>query len=176
MTASEVRGIEPEESFREIQAALQAIRKDKYALQTGLRDLDFDIDPGLLEQLGLRLPFPSIRQAEQALAARAIQPSLLIEYDQTEHAVLAFDPRPVGFSGFMDCVTHSLALTSHGLFEIGRYPGVSLSGPGKTWQWFLHRRLATPEEVHAILEQHAWSGDELLCRAYTALTGLSDNS
>jgi hypothetical protein len=71
-----------------------------------------------------------------------------IEDDNTEYVVMVFDYRPVGYNGFMDCVTHSLALTDHGLFEVRRYSVVSLSAPGHYWQWFLHRRLATTEDVH----------------------------
>ncbi len=160
--------------IQEIEEFVQRSRENKYAYQVGLKDVDFDIDQDRLEVLGLSLPFRSIDQAEDALAQAVIQPAKFIEHDATIHQILAFDHRPVGYSGFMDCVTHSLALTDKGLFEVGRYPGVSLSEPGKQWQWFIHRRLATPEELHAWQETHEISAEQLLERVYTALTGLGD--
>jgi hypothetical protein len=71
------------------------------------------------------LPFHSISQAEEALCNYVILPAKFFEDDTTEHVVLVFDYRPIGYSGFMDCVTHSLALTDHGLFEVGTYSAVS---------------------------------------------------
>ena len=62
----------------------------------------------------------------KTLAGWAIQPMIFIEYDNTRHQVLTFDPRPMGYSGFMDCVTHSLALRDLGLFEVGHYPAMKL--------------------------------------------------
>ena len=127
---------------------VQRQRENKYAFQTGLRDPDFHFNHAKLKALGLTLPFVSTCQAEQALRGGAITPTTFIEDDSTQHQVLSFDHRPVGYSGFMDCVTHSLALTDHGLFEVGRYAAVRLNSHQKSWQWFLHRRLATSEEVH----------------------------
>ena len=70
----------------------------------------------------------------------------------------------------MDCVTHSLALTDKGLFEVSRYPAVSLSGQNRYWQWFLHRQLAISEDVATWQEEKNIAADELLERVYTALT------
>jgi len=148
----EWKPITPEELHKDIDSIVLKQRENKYAFQIGLRDLDFDINHDLLRANGLTLPFSNIDLAEQALAARAIQPLKLIEEDGTEHQVLAFDYKPVGFSGFMDCVTHSLAITNHGLFEIGRYSAVSLGEKNKYWQWFIHRRLATQEDVKRTME------------------------
>ena len=170
MSSIEVRGMSPEEIRQELEATIQQYREEKYASQIGLKDLDFDINEELLEVHGLSLPFRSIDQAEKALVTRVIEPTTFLENDGTEHMLLAFDPRPVGYSGFMDCVTHSLALTDQGLFEVGRYPAVSLSDQNRYWQWFLHRRLATPEEVATWQQDQALSPDELLERVYVALT------
>lgn len=127
MTSSEVRGITPEGMIQELEENLRRAQENKYAFQVGLKDLDFDVNTDLLLPLGLALPFKNIDQAEQALMTRSIQPKSFLEFDDTQHQVLVFDPRPVGYSGFMDCVTHSLALTDQGLFEVGRYPAVSLT-------------------------------------------------
>lgn len=170
----EWRAVSSEEMIREIEEFVQRSRENKYSYQVGLKDVDFDVDQDRLEVLGLALPFRSIGQAEEALAQSVIRPAKFIEHDATIHQILAFDGRPVGYSGFMDCVTHSLALTDKGLFEIGRYPSVSLSEPGKQWQWFIHRRLATPEELHEWQDTYEISAEQLLERVYTALTGLGD--
>ena len=86
-------------------------------------------------------PVSSIEQAEHCLREKLLMPVQFVETDGTAHEVRAFDPRPVGFSGFMDCVTHSLALTDKGLFAVGRYPAVSLAQASKMWQWFIHRKI-----------------------------------
>ena len=174
MAPIEWQAITPEEMIREIEEFFQRSRENKYVYQVGLKDVDFDIDEDRLEVLGLVLPFRSIDQAEEALAQAVIKPAKFMEHDSTMHQILAFDHRPVGYSGFMDCVTHSLALTNLGLFEVGRYPGVSLTEPGKQWQWFIHRRLAMPEELHEWQETHQLTSDQLLERVYSAMTGLGD--
>jgi len=170
----EWQAITPEEMIQEIEEFIQRSRENKYAYQVGLKDVVFDIDEDRLEVLGLTLPFRRIDQAEEAMRNGVIQPGKLMEHDSTMHQILAFDHRPVGYSGFMDCVTHSLALISLGLFEIGRYAGVSLSEPGKQWQWFIHRRLATPEDLHEWQEIHQLTAEQLLERVYSAMTGLGD--
>jgi hypothetical protein len=172
MSPIEVKRVSPEEMIREIETSVKLQRENKYAFQVGLKDLDFDINQELIDAQGLALPFKSLGEAERALNERVIVPVKLIEYDDTEHVVIEFDPRVVGFSGFMDCVTHSLALTNHGLFEIGRYPAVNLASQSRYWQWFLHRRWATPEEVVQIQESYQWSSQELLAHAYEGITGL----
>jgi hypothetical protein len=168
----EIRRITPDEWVAEIETSVQKYKENKYAFQTGLKDLDFEVNADLLAVHGLSAPFHTIAQAEQALSAGAIQPKEFIEYDDTRHQVLAFDPRPVGYSGFMDCVTHSLALTDLGLFEVGRYPAVNLSRESKFWQWFLHRRLAAPEEVFDWQTAHDLTAEHFLHSVYAALTGL----
>ncbi len=162
MGGIEWKPITPEELHQDIDSIVLKQRENRYAFQIGLRDLDFDINYDLLRANGLTFPFPNIDLAEQALEAKAIQPLKFIEEDGTEHQVLAFDHRPVGFSGFMDCVTHSLAITSHGLFEIGRYSAVSLAEENKYWQWFIHRRLATKEDVKRTMEFDNLTTENLL--------------
>ena len=75
----------------------------------------------------------------------------------------------MGYSGFMDCVTHSLALTDHGLFEVGHYPAIGLTNQNRDWQWFLHRRLATQEQVREWQERLNISPQQLMDRCYEAL-------
>lgn len=170
MTGIEWRGITPDEMIRDIENSLKLHRENKYAFQVGLKDLDFDVDEDKLKVLGMTLPFQGTRQAEEALCNRVIQPKMFIEEDNTEHIVLNFDHRPVGYSGFMECVTHSLALTNHGLFEVGRYSAVDMTSPGKFWQWFLHRRLAVLEEVNIWCEEHRLTSEEFMQEIYQALT------
>lgn len=170
MSSIEARGISPEEFRHEIETSIQQYRENKYTFQVGLKDVDFDIDDEQLDIQGLSLPFRSIDQAENAISTEVIKPATFLEQDDTEHTLLTFDPRPVGYSGFMDCVTHSLALTDKGLFEVGRYPAMNLSDQNRYWQWFLHRQLATSEDVATWHEEKNITADELLERVYTALT------
>ena len=163
-------GVKPEEIIKELENAINNICKDKYAFQVGLNDLNFNIDEEQLKNLGIAFPFQSIDQAEDALKSGAIQPTSFFEHDSIEHNVLVFDHRPVGFSGFMDCVTHSLALTDKGLFEVGRYPAVSLSSHNRYWQWFLHRRLATIESVSKWQEENELSKEQFIENVYHVLT------
>ena len=128
MSELEVQAISPADFMHELEEALRQRREHKYACQVGLKDLDFEIDQDLARALGLSLPFQSIGQAEQALRERVIKPTSFLEKDDTRHQVAAFDPQPVGYSGTMGCVTHSLALTERGLFEVGRYPALDLAG------------------------------------------------
>ena len=172
MAGIEWRAVSPEEMIQEIEQSVHRHREDKYAFQNGLRDLDFDINQAQIVTLGLSIPLRSIDEAEQALKVKAISPARFFEFDGTEHSVLFFDPRPVGYSGFMDCVIHSLAMTDKGLFEVGRYPAVNLSSQSRFWQWFLHRRLATSEEVTSWQQELELTGDQLIGRVYEALTGL----
>jgi hypothetical protein len=170
MSGIEWRHITPEDMVREIEDSVQKYRENKYAYQTGLKDLDFDVDDERLKALGLAVPFTSISQAEAALQGKAITPTVFLEHDETEHQVLVFDHRPVGYSGFMDCVTHSLALTDLGLFEVGRYPAMDLSAAHRYWSWFLHRCLARPEEVTAWQERQNLTSEEFIENVYQALT------
>lgn len=151
--------------------AVDGLRENKYAFQVGLKDVDFEVDASKVRALGLIMPFHSIEQAEQALRERVITPRMFLENDGTEHRLAAFEPEPVGFSGFMEGVTHSLAATDHGLFEVGRYPALSLAGHPRYWQWFLHRRLATAERVAAWRADYGLSTDQLVQRLFLAMTG-----
>jgi hypothetical protein len=169
MSGIEWRHITPEEMIQEIEETVQRQRENKYAFQNGLKDLDFDVDEERLKALELSVPFASLSQAEAALGGQAITPRTFLEHDDTEHRVLAFDHRPVGYSGFMDCVTHSLALTDHGLFEVGRYPAMDLSAAQRYWSWFLHRRLANPEEVAAWQERQGLTSEQFIESVYQAL-------
>ena len=166
MQGIEWKRVTPEELVQDIESGVRRSRENKYAFQVGLKDLDFDVDQEQLNSMGLSLPFKNISQAEQALRSHAIQPKKLIEYDGTEHSVLAFDSRSVEHSGFMDCVTHSLALTNKGLFEVGRYPAVDLSSPGRYWQWFIHCQLATVEEVNEICSENNLTTDQFMEEDY----------
>jgi hypothetical protein len=165
-------GVSPEEFHQDIEASIQKYRENKYAFQVGLKDVEFEIDDERLETNGLPLPFKSIDLAEKALVIGAIKPTTFIEYDGTDHTIIAFDSRPVGYSGFLDCVTHSLVITDHGLFEFGRYPAISMSKPDRYWQWFLHRRLATPENLERWQDENSIDSRELIERIYVALTGV----
>ena len=170
MTGIEVRGATPGDIGRELDQILTIDQENKYAFQVGLKDLDFDIDDDLLEIHGMTLPFPCIDQAEQALRAKIIAPSQFLEVDGTEHQVLVFDPRPIGFSGFMDCVTHSLAVTNQGLFEVGRYAAINMSAPNRFWQWFLHRRLAAVDEINEIEGYQRLTAEQFVENVYQAFT------
>jgi hypothetical protein len=169
MSEIEWRGITPDVMIQDIERSVKLYRENKYAFQVGLKDLDFDIDVDKIKVLGMKLPFNCIDQAEQALSNLVIVPVKFIEHDKTEHIVLAFDHRPVGYSGFMDCVTHSLALTDHGLFEVGRYPAMSLTDQNRYWQWFLHRRLASTDEVNNWCEKNNLSTEQFVQDAYKAI-------
>ena len=169
MSKTEYRGVTPAEMIQEVEQVIRQQREKKYKFQVGLKDLDFDINEDQLIVLGLRLPFKNIDQAEQALRNGAISPITFIEHDETEHQVLIFDHRPVGYSGFMDCVTHSLALTNRGLFEAGRYPAMNLSAQNRYWQWFLHRRLAAVEEVNSWYESGDLTSEQFMENVYLAM-------
>ena len=70
----------------------------------------------------------------------------------------------------MECVTHSLALTREGLFEVGRFSAVDLTMP-PSWQWFLHRRFATSEQVAAWQEEHDLSPHQVVDFFFETMTG-----
>ena len=173
MSELEHRAVSPDEFISELEEAVRGRRENKYAFQVGLKDLGFEIDEDQARALGVTLPFQSIDQAERALRERVIRPNTFLEDDDTAHQVAAFDPEPVGFSGFMSCVTHSLAVTDLGLFEVGRYPAMNIASQGRYWQWFLHRRLATPEQVAAWKAQDSLTHFDVIERFFTALTGRS---
>ena len=147
MADIEVRLVTPEEIGRELEDTLRRRQENKYAFQVKLADLDIAVDEEKATAQGTEFPFRTIEAAEAALRSGIITPTLLMEVDGTRHEIVAFYPTPVGYSGFQDCVTHSLAVTDHGLFEVGRFAAVSFNSTQKEWQWFLHQRLASPEEI-----------------------------
>ncbi len=141
----------------------------KYDFQVGIKDLDFDVNYLLVKALGLSIPFMGISQAEFALTNRALCINSFSELDDTTHSVILFDPRPIGYSGFMNCVRHSLAMTNHGVFEIGRYKGVSLSPERMQWQWFIHRRLVSVEEAHSWMGEQSITSKQFMEQIYQAI-------
>lgn len=141
----------------------------KYDFQVGIKDLDFDVNYLLVKAIGLTIPFMGIAQAEFALTNRALCINAFKELDDTNHSVILFDPRPIGYSGFMNCVRHSLAMTNHGVFEIGRYKGASLSPESSYWQWFIHRRLVSIEEAHSWMGEQAITSNQFMEQIYQAL-------
>ena len=165
------RAVAPDEFIHELEETVRQRQENKYVFQVGLKDLDFEVDEDQARVLGVTLPFQSIDQAERVLRWRVIKPTAFIEDDDTAHQVAAFNPTPVGFSGFMNCATHSLALSDRGLFEVGRYPAMNLASQHCYWQWFLHRRLATSEQVAAWTEQHHVSSFEVVEQFLEAMTG-----
>jgi len=171
MSQLKVERVNPEEFLRELDHAVRQRQENKYAFQVGLKDLSFEIDEDKARILGISLPLPSIGEAEQALRQRVIKPASFLEVDDTEHQVVIFDPKPIGFSGFMGCAIHSLALTDHGLFEVGHYAAVSLVGQSPYWQWFLHRRLATTAQVAVCRDNNKLSAQELMGLMFEAVTG-----
>ncbi len=169
MSVSEWRAVSPEAVIREIEESLRRYLEDKYAFQIGLKDLDFEVDEEKARALGFILPFQSIDQAENALLKDVCTPTTFLEDDDTIHQVLAFAPEPVGYSGFMDCVTHSLALTDRGLFEVGHYLAMDLASRNHHWQWFLHRRLATSEQIVYWQRDHDLSPQQIVDCCYKAM-------
>ena len=126
-------------SAKDLDHIYKTNQENKYAFQVRARKTWISILTMIFANSTESISHSSIDQAEQALRVRVIIPKLLIEYDGTEHKVLVFNSRPIGFSGFMNCVTHSLTITNQGLFEIGRYSAIHVSAPTRNWQWFLHQ-------------------------------------
>jgi hypothetical protein len=171
MSELEWRAVSPHAFIGELEEAVRQRQENKYAFQVGLKDLDFEVDEDQAKLLGVKLPFQGIDRAECALREQVIRPTTFLEDDDTEHLVSTFDAEPVGFSGYMSCVTHSLALTDQGLFEVGRYPAMDLVSQHRYWQWFLHRRLATSEQVAVWKEHNHLSNLEVVEQFYEAMTG-----
>jgi len=144
----------------------------KYHLQVALKDVDFDVDKEKAKKLGLSFPVGSIDEAEHALQARVIAPTRFAETgDDTVHEVIEFDPTPVRYSGFASCVTHCLAWTDQGIFELGRYSAMSIADFSKTWQWFVHRRRMTVGQVKE-LQEADMSPQEIFDIVYQEVTGM----
>jgi hypothetical protein len=171
MAHRDVQPVTPEQFMPRRQAPRQHKQKNKYATPVGLKNLDFAVDGEKAAQQFIPLPFQGLHQAEAALQQGVIVPTLFLEPDDTQHQVVVFDPAPVGFSGFDGCITHSLALTGHGLFAVGRCTDVSLAGRPRAWLWFLLRRLATAQEVAIWQQSDRLSPHQLVDRVFEALTG-----
>jgi hypothetical protein len=165
--------ITPNELIREVEMAIRQRQENKYAFQVGIKDLGFEIDEDKAKALGVTLPCQSIDQAEWALRQKVINLTTLVEDDDTRHQVTVFEPQPISFSGFANCVTHSLALTDQGLFEVGRYPAMNLISQNRYWQWFLHQRLATSKQAATWQEERHLSPQQLVERIYEAMAGRS---
>jgi hypothetical protein len=172
---SEVQPItDPGPFIEELKAQAWALSNPErtYHLQVGLKDLEFDVDQEKAKRLGLSFPVSSIDEAERALQAGAIAPTRFTECgDDTVHEVIEFDPTPVGYSGFANCVTHCLAWTDHGIFEVGRYSAMNLPDFSKTWQWFIHRRRMTAGQVKELLKA-SMSPQEIFDLVYEEITGM----
>ena len=171
MADLEVQPVTPEEMAKRLADSLDRRRENKYAFQVRVKDVDFDVDEEKVAALGVAFPFQSIDQAEQALRRGVIVPNTFLEDDDTEHQVAVFRPEPVGYSGFGECVTHSLSLTSEGLFEVGRFSAANLTASQPSWQWFLHRRLATSEQVAGWQEEKDLSPQQVVDLAFETMTG-----
>ena len=137
----QVKAVSPEEFVGELERLLEQRRRDKYSLQVKLENVRFAFDEERASALGLDLEMSPIQKAEVYLRERVLTPVEFVEYDGTVHQVIKWDPTPVGYSGFMGCVTHSVAVTDQGTFEVGRYPAMNLADFSKVWQWFIHRKL-----------------------------------
>lgn len=162
LSEPEWQAVSPNGLIRGVVEAAGQLREYKYAFQVGLKGLDFELDEDKAEALELTPFFQSVDQAEQALRQRVITPTTFLEKDDTEHQVMVFDPQPLAFSGFMNCVTDSLALTDQRLFEVGLYPAMDLASQHRCWQWFIHRRLARPEQIPALKEDHGLSEQQIV--------------
>lgn len=122
-------------------AEAMANPETKYKFQVKLKEVEFDVDREKADALGVTLPVGSIDEAERLLQEGVISPKRFVEQDETVHEIIEFQPEPVGYSGFDNCVVHSLAQTDRGLFELGRYPAMDLETQTKTWQWLIHRKI-----------------------------------
>ena len=136
-----VQALTPEEFGEELNRLVEQLRNDKYSLQVGLKNVQFSFDEEKASALEVGPEMSSIDKAELYLREGTLMPVEIVEYDGTVHQVLEWDPTPVGYSGFMDCVTHSIVVTDRGTFEVGRYPAMQLQDFSKAWQWFIHRKI-----------------------------------
>lgn len=142
-----VQAVSPEEFGEELKRLVEQQRNDKYSLQVGLKNVQFSFDEGKASALEVDPEMSSIDKAELHLREGILMPVELVEYDGTVHRVLEWDPTPVGYSGFMDCVTHSVVITDRGTFEVGRYPAMQLQELTKVWQWFIHSKTRRSKET-----------------------------
>ena len=136
-----VQAVSAEEFGEELKRLVEQLRNDKYSLQVGLKNVKFSFEEEKASALEVGPEMSSIDKAELYLREGTLMPVELVEYDGTVHQVLEWDPTAVGYSGFMDCVTHSIVVTDRGTFEVGRYPAMQLQDFTKVWQWFIHRKI-----------------------------------
>ena len=171
----EIKPITDQRAFvEELEARVRAMSdpETKYQFQVGLKDVEFDIDQEKARELGLSFPVSSISEAEQALRAGVIAPTKFAERgDDTVHEVIEFDPTPIRYSGFASCVTHCLAWTDQGIFEVGCYSAMSIADFSKTWQWFVHHRRMTAGRVKE-LQEAGMSPQETFDLIYEEVTGM----
>ena len=163
----------PKAFIEELKARAWALSNPdrKYHLQVALKDVEFSVDQEKAKKLGLSFPVSTIDEAERALQAGVIAPTRFAERgDDTVHQVIEFDPMPVRYSGFAGCVTHCLAWTDQGIFELGHYSAVSVADFSKRWQWFVHRRRMTAGQVEE-LHGAGMSPQEILDLIYEEVTG-----
>ena len=165
---------DPEAFIEELKARAWALSnpETKYQYQLALKDVEFTVDEDKVRELGLSFLVKNVEEAERALRAGVVTPVKLVERgDETVHQVLEFDPTPVGYSGFASCVTHSLAWTDQGIFELGRYSAMNAADFSKTWQWFIHRRRMTAGQIQE-LQEAGMSPEEVFDLAYEEVTGM----
>jgi len=60
MAGIEWRVITPEEMIQDIENSVRQSRENKYSLQIGLKDLDFDIKEEHMNALGMSIPVQNI--------------------------------------------------------------------------------------------------------------------
>ena len=142
----EVKAVGPGELVEELERLVEQRRRDKYSLQVKLDVVEFAFDEQAALTLDLDPEMSRIEQAERYLREGVLRPAGFVEDDGTVHQVLEWDSTPVAYSGFMGCVTHSVAVTDRGTFEVGRYPAMNIETVSKVWQWFIHRKVQRDEE------------------------------
>lgn len=148
-------------------AQKQKLEGEKYASHVVLNDVAFVVDEEKRRILQAIFPLADLEQAEQALRAEIIVPTMFLEPDGTEHRVDVFDPDPVGVE---DRITYSLGLTSEGLFTVGRERMPHQAQRHGYWRWFLDRRVETIEGVAAWQWDWRLSDRETVDLVYEAMT------
>ena len=137
----EVKAVTPEEMIADLKAMLRQLEKDKYSLQVAIKTVKFTFDQEQAQVLAISPKLTQIEKAELYLSQGYLRPIEFSEDDGTVHHVVAWNPAVVGYSGFNNCVAHSLVTTNRGVYEVGRYPAVNIANFTKNWQWFIHRRI-----------------------------------
>jgi hypothetical protein len=141
----EVEAVGGETLAREPEALVERGRWEKYSFQVELARVEFVFDEEAASALELDAEVSAIERAECYLREGVLSPVQLAESDGTRHQVVEWDPTPVAYSGFMGCVTYSIAVTDQGTFEVGRYAAMNVRTFSKVWQWFIHRQIEGTE-------------------------------